>query len=81
MPMACPHCGEHLLHKRDGALFCCRCSRVRADLEAAPVLKLLRSHGLAIVAALLCLPLACSMVLLDRLEPSAAENGAASDVR
>lgn len=81
MPMACPHCGEHLLHKRDGALFCCRCGRARTDLEGLPALRLLRSHGLAIAAALLSLPLAFSMVLLEGLRPSGAETGTAAEVR
>lgn len=79
--MACPHCGEHLLHKRDGVLFCCRCGRARTDLAGMPALSLLRSHGLAIAAALLSLPLAFSMVLLEGLRPGHSETGAAAEVR
>ena len=65
--MACPHCGEHLLHKRDGALHCCRCGRQRLDLAPGPGLFHLRAHGLVITAGALCLPLALGMALLDGL--------------
>jgi hypothetical protein len=79
--MACPHCGEHLLHKRDGELVCCRCGRPRTDLDASPLLSLLRNHGVAILAGLLCLPLAFGMALLDGTGPTGAEAGAEAEVR
>lgn len=79
--MACPNCGERLLHPQAGALFCCRCGRARRDLESPRVVSLLRSHGLGIVAALLCLPLSCTMVLLDGMQPTGAETGTAAEVR
>lgn len=79
--MACPHCGEHLLHKRDGTLRCCRCGRTRTDLDGTPLLSLLRSHGLAMLAGLVCLPLAFGMAVLDGVRHNGAEAGTAAEVR
>ncbi|MFZ9849178.1 MAG: hypothetical protein ACO3FA_03055 [Vulcanococcus sp.] len=63
--MACPHCGEHLLHQRDGLLRCCRCDRIRQDL--APGLRqanLLRHLPILMVGALV-LPIAFGMASID----------------
>ena len=51
--MACPHCGEHLLHKRDGLLRCCRCNRLRQDLApAVPFANLVRRTPILLVVLL-----------------------------
>jgi hypothetical protein len=76
--MACPHCGEHQLHKSDGALRCCRCGRPRHDLEASPLLSLLQRHGLLLATGLLCPPLALGMAALHGLERSQPEQAAES---
>ena len=63
--MACPHCGEHLLHKRDGALLCCRCGRVRHDLASVPLLSLLQRHGIVLAMSLLGAPLALGTAAME----------------
>jgi hypothetical protein len=74
-PMACPHCGEHLLHQRDGLLRCCRCNRIRQDLASGLRLgNMLRHLPILLIGALL-LPIALGMGSIDAGR-SAAEGGA-----
>lgn len=83
--MACPHCGEHLLHKRDGALLCCRCGHVRHDLASVPLLSLLQRHGIVLALLLLAAPVALGTVAMDgmrqqvRESPVRAESAAAAE--
>lgn len=66
--MACPHCGENLLHKQNDLLLCCGCGRPRFDLPTtSPLLTGLRRHGLVLVAGLLTFPLALGMAAVDAL--------------
>lgn len=75
MPMPCPHCGEHLLHKGERGLACCGCGRLRLDLpQESPLLMGLRRHGLLVLAGLISFPLALGMAALDGIRsPSALE--------
>ena len=63
--MACPYCGEHLLHKRDGWLRCCRCDRVRQDLSPALPLQGLIRHLPILLIGLLVLPVTFGMAHID----------------
>jgi hypothetical protein len=71
--MACPHCGEHLLHKRDGALLCCRCGRVRHDLASVPLLSLLQRHGIVLAMSLLGAPLALGTAAMEGMRSQVAQ--------
>ena len=73
-PMACPHCGEHLLHKHDGLLRCCRCNRLRQDLTPGmPLAGLVRRSPILLVG-LLVLPLAFGMATMDRMRSAGLED-------
>lgn len=65
MVMPCPHCGEHLLHKRDGMLLCCRCNRVRLDLATGSPLQRLGRHLPLLLIGVLLLPVVFGMASLD----------------
>ncbi|MFM9101307.1 MAG: hypothetical protein ACKOPS_08205 [Cyanobium sp.] len=73
--MACPHCGEHLLHKSERGLACCGCGRPRLDLPlGSPLLKGVRRPGLLLLAGVLCFPLGLGMAALDGIRsPSVLE--------
>lgn len=77
--MACPHCGEHLLHKRDGALLCCHCGRVRHDLASVPLLSLLQRHGIVLVVLLLGAPLALGTAAMEGMRSPVTESSAAME--
>lgn len=74
--MACPHCGDHLIHKRDGALRCCGCGRPRHDLGDVPLLGLLRRHAIVLMTAVLCLPLGLAMAVMQGQRTTAAKPAA-----
>ncbi len=74
--MACPHCGEHLLHKRDGALLCCRCGRVRHDLASVPLLSLLQRHGIVLAVLLVGAPLALGTAAMEGMRSQVTESSA-----
>lgn len=78
MPMACPHCGTHLLQNLDGELHCCGCGRPRVDLNGTGPFQVLRRHAPLLLAGLLCVPLALGITSLDGLWASPAGNGAAT---
>lgn len=64
--MACPHCGEHLVHKQAGLLRCCRCNRVRHDLgEPQLPLQGLVRHLPILLMAVFVLPVVFGMASLD----------------
>jgi hypothetical protein len=73
MVMACPHCGEHLLHKRDGALLCCRCGHVRHDLASVPLQSLLQRHGILLAVLLLGAPLAMGTAAMEGMRTQVTE--------
>jgi uncharacterized Zn finger protein (UPF0148 family) len=79
MVMACPHCGEHLLHKRDGALLCCRCGHVRHDLASVPLLSLLQRHGILLAVLLLGAPLALGTAAMERMRTQVTESPAQAE--
>jgi len=74
--MACPHCGDHLIHKRDGALLCCGCGRSRHDLDDFPLFGLLRRHAIVLMTSLLCLPLGLAMAAMQGQRTTAAKPAA-----
>ncbi|MFM7313628.1 MAG: hypothetical protein ACKO0M_10760 [Cyanobium sp.] len=63
--MACPHCGDHLLHKHAGQLRCCRCDRIRHDLAPSQPLQGMGRHLPILVMGLLVLPVVFGMASLD----------------
>ena len=77
--MACPHCGERLLHKRDGALLCCRCGRVRHDLAFTPLLSSLQRHGIVLAVLLLGAPLALGTAAMEGMRSPVTESSAAME--
>ena len=78
--MACPFCGENLLHKQDGQLRCCRCNRVRQDLTSADALARLRRRAPILLAVLMVLPLAFGIATLDRMRSADRQPGAPEPV-
>ncbi len=77
--MACPHCGEHLLHKRDGALLCCRCGRVRHDLASVPLLSLLQRHGIVLAVLLVGAPLALGTAAMEGMRSQVTQSSAEAE--
>jgi len=63
--MACPHCGEHLLHPQGGLLRCCRCNRLRSDLAPQRPLQGLMRHVPILLIGALVLPVAFGIAHLD----------------
>lgn len=63
--MACPHCGDHLVHNHHGVLRCCRCNRVRQDLATQLAFQDLKRHIPLLLMGLLALPVMFGMANLD----------------
>lgn len=78
--MACPHCGEHLLHKRDGALLCCCCGRVRHDLASVPLLSLLHRHGIVLAVLLVGAPLALGTAAMEGMRSQVTQSSAEAEM-
>ena len=79
-PIACPHCGEHLLHKHDGLLRCCRCNRLRQDLSVAMPLAALARRSPILLVGLLVLPLAFGVVTIDRMRSAGLQDSGQQEV-
>ena len=78
--MACPHCGEHLLHKHDGLLRCCRCNRLRQDLSVAMPLAALARRSPILLVGLLMLPLAFGVAAIDRMRSAGLQDSGQQEV-
>lgn len=77
--MACPHCGEHLLHQQGGLLRCCRCNRLRNDLAPQRPLWGLMRHVPILLIGVLVLPVAFGMAHLDAGRSAGFANASAAE--
>ena len=78
--MACPHCGEHLLHKSEGLLRCCQCNRLRQDIgPALPFVSLGRRTPILLVV-LLVLPIAFGVAAMEDVRSPGTQDARQSDL-
>ena len=78
--MACPHCGEHLLHKRDGLLRCCRCNRLRQDLAPAVPFATFARRTPILLLVLLVLPIAFGVAAIDGVRSEGSQDSGQSEL-